>query len=294
MTVKPAFSYFGGKSRIAKVIWQAFGDVSNYVEPFAGSLSVLFANPNIPKVETVNEIDPFISNFYRSIAKDPDGVAKYADYPVHETEIHARHSWLVSQATNKFHLKMNSDPDYFDAKIAGYWVYGMCGSVGNNWLNTKGLKALPLLSSAGGGIQGLTYDIKENFKLLQDRLKRVRVCCGDWKRIMTPSITYNSKALSNKDITGIFLDPPYNLKGRDKVYKEDSNIFNDVCDWAIANDNPRLRIAVCGYLKDYPFPDTWQVFNWKGSGMGNMGDERGKDNLSKETVWFSPACLKAS
>lgn len=35
------FPYFGGKSRIADVIWQRLGDVANYVEPFAGSLAVL-------------------------------------------------------------------------------------------------------------------------------------------------------------------------------------------------------------------------------------------------------------
>jgi site-specific DNA-adenine methylase len=30
------FPYFGGKSRAADRVWQAFGEVENYVEPFAG------------------------------------------------------------------------------------------------------------------------------------------------------------------------------------------------------------------------------------------------------------------
>ena len=33
------FPYFGGKSAIAHEIWARFGDVPNYVEPFAGSLA---------------------------------------------------------------------------------------------------------------------------------------------------------------------------------------------------------------------------------------------------------------
>lgn len=30
------FPWFGGKSRAADVVWQALGNVDNYVEPFAG------------------------------------------------------------------------------------------------------------------------------------------------------------------------------------------------------------------------------------------------------------------
>jgi hypothetical protein len=30
------FPWFGGKSRAADLVWERFGDVPNYVEPFAG------------------------------------------------------------------------------------------------------------------------------------------------------------------------------------------------------------------------------------------------------------------
>ena len=35
--LKAPFPWFGGKSRIAPLIWERFGDVANYVEPFFGS-----------------------------------------------------------------------------------------------------------------------------------------------------------------------------------------------------------------------------------------------------------------
>lgn len=41
MTLRAPFPWFGGKSRAAPLIWEALGDVRNYVEPFAGSLAVL-------------------------------------------------------------------------------------------------------------------------------------------------------------------------------------------------------------------------------------------------------------
>lgn len=40
MTLKAPFPWFGGKSRVADVVWRAFGNVPNYVEPFFGSGAV--------------------------------------------------------------------------------------------------------------------------------------------------------------------------------------------------------------------------------------------------------------
>jgi hypothetical protein len=209
-----------------------------------------------------------------------------------EVELHARHHYLIDNATEEFRTKMETDPDYYDAKMAGFFVFGQCASVGDNWLQPKGLKALPMLSSAGGGIHGLTYSVQEQFTKLQARLKRVRVCCGDWKRIMTPSVLDKNKGLSPKDITAIFLDPPYSLDNRDKVYVHDQDVYREVAQWALDNgDNPRLRIAMCGYQGDAQFP-AWQEYQWTGSGMGNMSDKRGKNNQSRECIWFSPNCLE--
>jgi site-specific DNA-adenine methylase len=294
--IKPPFPYFGGKQRIASIIWKGLGEViSNYIEPFAGSLAVLLANPKIPKIETVNDINCMLANFWRSVSMDPEGVAKYADWPVNETELHARHRWLVSWATDDLSLKMNDDPDCYDVKAAGYWIYGIGASISGNWMLPKGLNALPMLSSAGGGIHGLTYDIREQFRRLQERLRRVRVACGQWQRVLTPSITYGNKGIGPKDITAVYLDPPYSFDNRTKVYKEKTDIYHDVCDWAVANgDNPRLRIALSGYENDYQFPDDWQKVNWNtGGGMSSLGDGgNGKENAKREVVYFSPRCLK--
>jgi site-specific DNA-adenine methylase len=292
--LKSPYPFFGGKSKVADVIWSGLGEISNYVEPFAGSLAVLLANPIIPKIETVNDKDCFIANFWRAVTNDPEGVAKYANYPVNQADLHARHRWLVSAATEEFRLKMDTDPDYYDLKIAGWWVWGMGASIGNNWLQPKGLNAMPMLSSAGGGIHGLTLPVLEWFKKLQERTRRVRVACGDWTKVVTPGITYASKGLGPKDVTGVFLDPPYELKVREQVYKEDSNIFKDVCQWAVQNgDNPRMRIALCGYQGDHQIPDTWKVYSWKANGgFANLGNDRGKTNSSLERIWFSPHCLE--
>jgi DNA adenine methylase len=291
--IKPAFPYFGSKRRVADIIWSALGQVANYIEPFAGSLSVLLANPSPSKIETVNDINHFLTNFWRAVSQDPQGVMQCADFPVHEAELHARHQWLLLAATPQFRQQMEQDPSFYDVKMAGYWVYGVGASIGNNWLQDKGLKASPLLSSAGGGIHGLTYDMPEQFSKLQQRLRQVRVCCGDWKRIITPSVTYSNVGISPQDFTAVVLDPPYSLEHRDKVYQDDTDIFHEVCQWAIDNgDRPQMRIVVCGYQGDITFPSTWKEYAWQGSGMGNRVDDRGKSNSKREMLWFSPHCLE--
>lgn len=44
-------------------------------------------------IETVNDLDAYVANFWRSVAHDPEAVAKYADWPVNEDDLHARHKW---------------------------------------------------------------------------------------------------------------------------------------------------------------------------------------------------------
>lgn len=118
MLLRAPFPWFGGKSRVAHLVWDRFGNVPNYVEPFAGSLAVLLARPHAAKNETANDRDAYLANFWRATQRDPEQVAFHADWPINEADLHARHCWLVAQAD--FRERMLADPDYFDAKTAGW------------------------------------------------------------------------------------------------------------------------------------------------------------------------------
>lgn len=116
---KAPFPWFGGKARVADVVWKAFGDVPNYVEPFAGSLAVLLNRPHPPQTETINDIDGLLSNFWRSVVYSPETVAQYADRPVNENDLHAIHAWLIERMGD-LPAKLEGDPQYYDAQIAGW------------------------------------------------------------------------------------------------------------------------------------------------------------------------------
>ena len=137
MTLVSPYPYFGGKSKVADEIWRRFGDVSNYIEPFFGSGAVLLARPHTPDLELVNDVDGYIVNFWRAVQADADTVASYADYPAFESDLHARHAWLV-QRKDDLQARLEGDPDYYDAKIAGWWVWGMSLWIGSGFCSGRG------------------------------------------------------------------------------------------------------------------------------------------------------------
>lgn len=323
MTQQAPFPYFGGKSKIASEIWSRFGDVANYVEPFFGSGAVLLGRPTDPRLETINDADGYISNFWRSIKYSPAETEEYADWPVNENDLHARHAWLV-QRKDGLAARLEGDPDWHDPKIAGWWVWGMCSWIGSGFCPGKGPwrvvdgrlersktntgsginRQLPHLGDAGQGIkrqrphlgnagQGIRrgrIDIYDWFQRLADRLRDVRVCCGDWSRVCGPTPTFL------RGLTGVFLDPPYaDTAGRDPhLYTTDSlSVAHDVRKWAIENgDNPLMRIALCGYEGEHDMPETWDCLAWKAHG-GYSGQGSGSNqNKHRERIWFSPHCLR--
>ena len=150
----------------------------------------------------------------------------------------------------------------------------------------------------GGGIHktGLRGGIADYMRALRDRLRYVRVCCGDWSRILGPSVTYNLNG-GNNCLTGIFLDPPYSEDAdrHDGLYAvDDHSIAGRVREWAIANgSNPLLRIALCGYAGEHSMPGDWECLQWKANGgYGSQAANQARENAAKERIWFSPHCVK--
>jgi DNA adenine methylase len=317
--LRAPFPWFGGKSRAAPLIWEAIGDVRNFVEPFAGSLAVLLSRPHEARIETVNDLDCYLANFWRAVARDPYEVAEWADWPVNEADLHARHKWLVGR--EDFRQQMRSDPAFYDVRIAGWWAWGLSCWIGGGWCTVeesawakrpaltghsggRGVHRVPerLPNVDGRGAKGLhggrlggeprrrpsePGGLVAWFRELAERLRRVRVCCGDWQRVLTPAVLK-----SHGGCTGVVLDPPYAQALRaDNLYAQESDVSSAVRAWAIEHgSDPDLRIVLCGYEGEHEMPSSWRVVEWSTSG-GYARGERGKENRHRERLWLSPACL---
>lgn len=80
------YPYYGGKSTVTADVWQRFGKVDLYNEPFFGSGAMLLGRPGWPDktTEIVNDLWGFVPNFWRAIKADPEAVAMHADIPIYE------------------------------------------------------------------------------------------------------------------------------------------------------------------------------------------------------------------
>lgn len=303
--MKAPFPWWGGKSLAAPLLWRAFGNTPNYCEPFGGSLATLLARPHEPKVETVNDKDGLISNFWRAVQHAPDDVARWADWPVNEADLHARHRWLVEQIERGPLLeRLIDDVDFFDAKVAGWWVWGICTWIGNGWCSRDERlhRCLPKIATPGHGIHApgrkkpLTHrnkgyqsdgagDTYELFARLSERLRRVRICCGEWTRVLGRS-TLGIDTAHGMTPCAVLLDPPYAHTGREKrLYREDAaDISGLVRLWAIENgENDQLRIALCGWEGEHEMPSSWTCIPWRSTSSSKT--------RAKERIWLSPHCL---
>lgn len=354
-THQPPFPWFGGKSAVAERVWAAMGDVQNYVEPFCGSCAVLLLRPGgAGHIETVNDADGLLANFWRALRADPDAVADAADNPVNEADLHARHLWLLGEKP-RITERLMGDPDFYDAKAAGWWAWGQCCWIGSGWCSGKGPwtsengelvlrnpgqgvnrkrphlgnpgqgvnRQLPHLRNPGQGVnrqrphitwtQGVTRELPDELRTgagecadrsawlheylrgFADRLRNVRVCCGDWSRVCGPSVTFRH------GMTGVFLDPPYaDTATRTKgLYANDcEQVAHAVREWAIEQGrNPLMRIVLAGYQDEHQMPDDWRVEEWEAvGGYGLISDDEestGRVNKGRERLWCSPACLSA-
>jgi DNA adenine methylase len=385
--LKAPYPWPGGKSDIAAAVWARLGDTPNYVEPFAGSAALTLARPHDTggKTETINDADAFITNALRAIEADPDQTAYWCDRPVNEVDLTASHLWLKAQRA-ELTARCFADIHYYDAEIAGRWLWGIASWIGDGWcvadgpwISVEGMlrdrrtlpeeervggiqKRIPEVGADGDGYENIRGVLKYRnapgvprkmpevgtgpnsqigghakgvqayrpqgvpkkmpevgaksiggdnshtyrgvmryraapaallayFDRLAARLRRVRILCGDWRRVVKPSIT------TNHGLTAVFLDPPYPSAEHDMEYHGDNDCWHVAAQWAVENGgDPLLRIAICGYFSeatDALFPPAWERYRWEARGgySNQSKDGRGRANAKREVVWFSPGCV---
>jgi len=288
------FPYFGGKRRVALLVWERFGAVANYVEPFFGSGAVLLGRPGGARgIENVNDADGYVVNFWRALRSEPDWLQDQTSrMPSLEADLHA---WGDYLAKNRGEVteKLRADPRWYDRELAAWWVWGVSASIGHSWPRER-FGEMP--SNHPGGVLS-----QRDLGPLSVRMSKVRVLCGDWSRIVkVGTMRHQASEASGESVSGVFFDPPY-IDG-DMAYgtttqDEHASIFADVCRWCEEHgEDPKLRIALCGYEGTWDPPATWSTVAWKArGGYGNQsGGKAGNTNAKRERIWFSPACLDAS
>ena len=309
------FPYFGGKRRAAPLIWRALGDPAGYVEPFAGSAAVLLARTLTGRrVETLNDADGWLVNAWRAIQLAPNAVADHAYGPVTEIDYHARLAWLQERRSTELVAWLEGDPEAHDAKAAGWWLYVLACGIGDPfgpgpWRVVDGKlrdtrkvdgnagqgvnRGLPHLGNAGRGVNRELPHLGDAgrgaliayMRRLSERLSRVRITCGDWRRVTTPSVL--RPGCGGDGSRAVFLDPPYATSGDLYAHRED--VGDAVREWCAAAPAD-LRIVLCGYDGEHDALGWRRIEGRSGRGAGYSTRA---DNGRRERLWLSPACLGA-
>lgn len=301
------FPYFGGKGAVASVIWRHLGDVDRYIEPFCGSAAVLLARPLDDRwlgryKETINDRAGFVSNFWRAVKHDPETLAQHMDWPINEVDLHSRQQWIIARGKTLVE-KLEADPDYYDAQVAGWWAWGASSWIGSNWA-TDGRHAKPNMTPRGAnrlsldawdnnGYAPINVSLQEYLLALSSRLRQVRVLCGDWKRCV------KSSEMSVGRNTGVFLDPPYTGQREPGLYYHDETMTHEIITFC-QEWGTKARIVLAGFEGEYDLPG-WHLESWTTSGRAfptrrpadGVEINNNIQNRSRERLWVSPACLPA-
>jgi hypothetical protein len=357
-TLFAPFPYHGNKRRAAPLIWQAIGDVPNYVTGFGGALGDIFGRPEThhPKIETANDLSGHVTNVMRALKFYPTDTAFHADWWVNELDLHARHAELVRRVDAAFVERLRADPKFCDPELAGWWIWGIALWIGAGWCAAPGGREgdpskhkkrpatggqggrphlgrgvhadrmpqkrphmagngsarlgsgvhahrLPHLAGPANPVRGqlphlagcdgsgvgygrgihssaIREDILGFFQRIAARLRRVRVTCGDFARVLTEAVT------ESHGLTGVLLDPPYGEEAKrcEDLYEcDDKDAAPRARQWALEHgDNPRYRIVLCGYEGEHDMPASWRCVAWKSSGASKNSD--------RERLWLSPHC----
>jgi hypothetical protein len=334
MNLTAPFPYFGGKRMIASEMWGALGQPKHYIEPFFGSGAVLLLRPKfnpLSYVETVNDLDGNLANVWRSLQSAPDEVAKYCDWPVNHIDLAARRK-VLNQEYASLVYKMVNNEAFYDARLAGYWIWASCCWIGSGLIDSKiphlgnagrgvhskrphisnagrgvhskrphlgdaemGVHSqIPHLGDAGRGVQEpYTWGIYEWFRALSERMRKVRVVCGDWSRVC------GGQWQDKIGEVGIFMDPPYSKEAERKsdLYTEDClEVAHKVREWCIPRGKQKTyRIALAGYYEEHKelLEKGWFCKKWSANGgYSHVSGNDDSKNRHKETIFYSPNCFR--
>lgn len=190
--MRSPITYFGGKGRIVKRLLPFIPSHRQYVEVFGGGASLLFAKEPA-KVETYNDIDQDVVNFFR-VLRSPEKFTKF----YHKVCLtpYSRIEYYEAKERLKYEIDPIKRAYFFFIRsrmclggdINGGWGFNLKQSGGgkaltcNRWLST--LELLPVIVK---------------------RLMTVQIECNDFRKVM--------KTHDIQD-TFFYLDPPYLPKTR--------------------------------------------------------------------------------
>lgn len=179
--MKAPFPYFGGKSGMARAIVDLLPPHRVYVEPFAGSLAVLFAKPPAPH-EVVNDLNHGIVTFFRVLRDRPEDLERVCS--------------LTPYARHEYHLCGARDDTIDDLELARrFWV-----RINQSFAKTDGGTGWSVTTARTQSPPASSISRIRRFAPAAERLATVTIESCDGADLVDRLAT---------DDTALYVDPPY-------------------------------------------------------------------------------------
>lgn len=222
--MKPPMPYYGSKQTIGAKIASLLPKHDHYVEPYAGSLTVLLAKTP-SRMETVNDLDRDLMVFWRVLRDDPLELER-----VCALTPHARAEYEAAQDAG-----LASLPDLERARLV--WVRLTQGRAGT--MRPTGWRHFQDPSNSGTGMPRYLAGYVSRLAPVAERLSMVSLECRPALELIDSYGRHPSVLL--------YVDPPYLGSTRFRNYRHEMSAEADHRELAKHLEECRAAVVLSGY-----------------------------------------------
>jgi DNA adenine methylase len=222
--MRPPVPYFGGKMLIGPAIAALLPAHSHYVEPYCGSLAVLFAKPPSDH-ETVNDLDEKLMTFWRVLRERPDDLARVCALTPHSRREYDRAVDL--DATDELELAR---------QVFIKLTQGRSGR-----LRRTGWRHYVNPAGSGHGMPDYLAGYIDRMAPAVERIQHVSLECR-------PALDIIEKYGAEPDVL-LYVDPPYlgETRANDNAYRHEMRSSDEHRELAAALHAARAAAVISGY-----------------------------------------------
>lgn len=222
--MKPPIAYYGAKVTIGEQIASLLPPHQHYVEPFAGSLAVLFAKKP-SRMETVNDLDGDLMTFWRVLRDQPTDLERVCALTPHSR---AEHDAAYAPG-----LEVCGDLE----RARRVWVRLTQGRAGT--LRRTGWRYYVNPSGSSASMPGYLSGYVERMAAAAERLSRVSLEAR-------PALELIEAYGQHPDVL-LYVDPPYLGSTRARNYRHEMASDAEHCELAAALEACRATVVLSGY-----------------------------------------------
>jgi DNA adenine methylase len=273
-SVRPPFSYYGAKQRLASQIIKMLPPHNAWVEAFCGSAALTCAKPPCP-IEVINDLDGQVVTLFKQLRHNPEALRKAVA--------------LTPYSSREFERARPTDKRLGSLEIARRFLIKTMMTV-NGTVDAEGNRSGFSFSQsyAREGREARVnrwYNLPDRLSDVIERLRQVRIEHRDARELL--------EMFQRRPATLVYLDPPYFTK-REHGYVIDANDQKFHAELLTTCLNCKCMLLISGYDNKLYQKMLVRDGAWKKKKIEtHTRDTTGKDYARTEVLWMNPQFVKA-